>query len=146
MEFHKILIAIDDNPSSMVVAASGLQLARQYNSEIALISIPPDENDNEQDPATRRERNDMMEQNLHASQLNVVEKIFKGISIKTFVAKGIPYKVIIDAAERWGADIIVMGTHGRTGLPHLLLGSVAEDVIRRSKKTVVIIPVVDPDQ
>jgi nucleotide-binding universal stress UspA family protein len=146
MEFHKILIAIDDNPSSMVVAASGLQLARQYNSEIALISIPPDEDDNEQDPATRRERDDMMEQNLHASQLNVVEKIFKGISIKTFVAKGIPYKVIIDAAERWGADIIVMGTHGRTGLPHLLLGSVAEDVIRRSKKTVVIIPVVDPDQ
>lgn len=146
MEFHKILIAIDDNPSAEVVAASGLQLAKQYNSEIALVSIPADESADDQDPATRRERDDMMEQNLHASQLNVMEKIFKGIPVKAFVARGTPYKVIIDAADRWGADIIVMGTHGRKGLPHLLLGSVAEDVIRRSKKTVVIIPVVDPEK
>ncbi|MGY0036445.1 universal stress protein [Pedobacter sp. NJ-S-72] len=49
--------------------------------------------------------------------------------------------MIIETAEKWGADIIVMGTHSRKGLPHLLLGSVAEDVIRHSKKTLIVIPV-----
>lgn len=143
MDIHKILIAIDNNPSSEMVALSGLQLAKQYNAEIALVSIPAsDESDD--DAPTQRERDDMMEHNLNASQLNVIKKVFKSFPVKTFVSKGVPYKVIIDTAESWGADIIVMGTHGRKGLPHLLLGSVAEDVIQHSKKSLVIIPVIEP--
>ncbi|MBC8988054.1 universal stress protein [Pedobacter sp. N36a] len=141
MEFHKILIAIDSNPSAELVALSGLQLAKQFNSEIALISIIDPEGTADEDSPTTRELEDMMEHNLNRSQLNVIEKIFKGIPIKSFVEKGIPYKVILETADKWGADIIVMGTHGRKGLPHLLLGSVAEDVIRHSRKTLIVIPV-----
>lgn len=141
MEFHKILIAIDTNPSAEIVALSGLQLAKQFNSEIALISIIDPDGIPDNDPPTTREREDMMEHNLNRSQGNVIEKIFKGIPIRSFVEKGIPYKMIIEIADKWGADIIVMGTHGRKGLPHLLLGSVAEDVIRHSKKTLIVIPV-----
>lgn len=44
------------------------------------------------------------------------------------------------AAERIGADVIVMGTHGRSGLPHLLLGSVAETVVRNSARPVLLVP------
>lgn len=141
MEFHKILIAIDSNPSAELVALSGLQLAKQFNSEIALISIIDPEGTADEDSPTTRELEDMMEHNLNRSQLNVIEKIFNGFPIKSFVEKGIPYKVILETADKWGADIIVMGTHGRKGLPHLLLGSVAEDVIRHSKKTLIVIPV-----
>ena len=141
MEFHKILIAIDRNPSAELVALSGLQLAKQFNAEIAMISIIDPDSIPDEDPATTRELDDMMEHNLNRSQLNVIEKIFKDFPIRSFVEKGIPYKVIIETAEKWGADIIVMGTHGKKGLPHLLLGSVAEDVIRHSKKTVIVIPV-----
>ncbi|WP_069658319.1 universal stress protein [Arcticibacter eurypsychrophilus] len=143
MEFHKILIAIDNNPSSELVALSGLQLAQQYHSEIALISIPEADSSIDYDPPTQKEEDDMMEHNLNANQLRVIEKVFKDYPVKSFVAKGVPYKVIIETAEEWGADIIVMGTHGRKGLPHLLLGSVAEDVIRHSKRTLVVIPVID---
>lgn len=141
MEFHKILIAIDSNPSAELVALSGLQLAKQFNSEIALISIIDPDGIPDEDSPTTRELEDMMEHNLNRSQLNVIEKIFKGFSIKSFVEKGVPYKVILETADKWGADIIVMGTHGRKGLPRLLLGSVAEDVIRHSKKTLIVIPV-----
>jgi nucleotide-binding universal stress UspA family protein len=141
MEFHKILIAIDNNPSAERVALSGLQLAKQFNSEIALISIIDPDGTPDEDSPTTRELEDMMEHNLNRSQLNVIEKVFKGFPIKSFVEKGTPYKVIIETADKWGADIIVMGTHGRKGLPHLLLGSVAEDVIRHSKKTLIVIPV-----
>jgi nucleotide-binding universal stress UspA family protein len=141
MEFHKILIAIDSNPSAELIALSGLQLAKQFNSEIALVSIIDPEGIPDKDPPTTRELEDMMEHNLNLNQLNVIEKIFKDFPIKSFVEKGIPYKVILETADKWGADIIVMGTHSRKGLPHLLLGSVAEDVIRHSKKTLIVIPV-----
>lgn len=146
MNFHKILIAVDNNPSSETVALSGFQLAKQYNSEIALISIPAIDENLDPDPATQREKDDMMEHNFNATQRDIIEKIFKNVPVKSFVAKGIPYKVIIETADTWGADIIVMGTHGRKGLPHLLMGSVAEDVIRHSRKTIVVIPIKDSQE
>jgi nucleotide-binding universal stress UspA family protein len=46
------------------------------------------------------------------------------------VATGSPAETIVRVAHMRGADLIVMGTHGRTGLPHVLLGSVAEKVVR----------------
>ncbi len=46
------------------------------------------------------------------------------------VAAGLPADIIVRVAHERGADLIVMGTHGRTGLPHMLLGSVAEKVVR----------------
>jgi len=141
MEFHKILIAIDTLPSSEIVALNGLQLAKQFNSEIALISIIDPDTMQDEDAATPREREDMMEHNLNRSQVNVIDKVFKDYHVKSFVEKGNPSKIIISTADTWGADIIVMGTHGRKGLPHLLMGSVAENVVRHSKKTLIIIPV-----
>jgi len=53
-----------------------------------------------------------------------------GISSEFVVSRGYPGDVIVELARDKSADIIVMGTHGRTGLPHVLLGSVAERVIR----------------
>jgi nucleotide-binding universal stress UspA family protein len=63
---------------------------------------------------------------------------------------GVPYEIvvasaahaadgIIDAAWEWGADIIVLGTHARTGLQRVLLGSVAEAVVRHSPISVLLI-------
>lgn len=46
------------------------------------------------------------------------------------VATGLPAEGILETAASWGADLIVLGTHGRRGLAHLLLGSVAEAVVR----------------
>ena len=54
------------------------------------------------------------------------------INITTGIYEGIPHVEIIRSADENKADIIVMGTHGRTGLSHVLLGSVAERVIRTS--------------
>jgi nucleotide-binding universal stress UspA family protein len=45
---------------------------------------------------------------------------------------GVPFQEILSAAEEGGYGLIVIGTHGRTGLDHLLLGSVAERVVRRA--------------
>lgn len=52
---------------------------------------------------------------------------------RTVIREGMPRGAIIDVAKEVGADMIVMGTHGRTGLGHVLFGSVAEHVVRHSR-------------
>ena len=55
-----------------------------------------------------------------------------GVRIQTLTVEGIVSEVIVAEAEARGMDLVVMGTHGRTGFKHLLLGSVAERVLRQS--------------
>jgi universal stress protein A len=52
---------------------------------------------------------------------------------ETLLESGDPSRTIVEVSERDGYDLIVLGTHGRTGLTHLLMGSVAEKVLRRAK-------------
>lgn len=54
------------------------------------------------------------------------------IKLRTLMQTGTPYQAIVDAAKSLKAQLIVMSTHGRTGVSHLLLGSVAERVVRAS--------------
>src|SRR5690606_5334586 len=63
-----------------------------------------------------------------------------GVTTKTHLIEGIPYREIVRMAEELGAGLIVVGTHGRTGLRHLLLGSVAERVVRSAKVPVITVP------
>ena len=46
---------------------------------------------------------------------------------------GRPAEALLEEAQRWGADLIVLGTHGRRGLDHLFFGSVAEQVVRGAR-------------
>ncbi len=55
-----------------------------------------------------------------------------GLGARWIVRSGMPAEEIVDAAAKEGADMIVIGTHGRSGLPRLILGSVAERVIRQA--------------
>lgn len=54
------------------------------------------------------------------------------LEVETIVVTGVPFQEIINAADEKGADIIVIGTHGRTGLSHAMMGSVAEKVVRKA--------------
>ncbi|HEX6290175.1 MAG TPA: universal stress protein [Herpetosiphonaceae bacterium] len=54
-----------------------------------------------------------------------------GFTVKVLVKLGDPAEEIIDLAEQGGSDLVAMATHGRTGLPRLVLGSVAEEALRR---------------
>lgn len=62
---------------------------------------------------------------------------------RTFIREGSPRPAIVEAALELHCEMIVMGTHGRSGLAHLLLGSVAEYVVRNSKVPVLTVRVQD---
>ena len=55
-----------------------------------------------------------------------------GVKVSTAAVMGVPFEEIARGAKDLGYDLIVMGTHGRTGIRHALLGSVAERVVRTS--------------
>jgi universal stress protein A len=70
----------------------------------------------------------------------VVEKVPKTVEVETHVELGVPADVIIDFAGQKNVSLIVMSTHGRTGISHLVLGSVAEKTVRKSSIPVLTIP------
>lgn len=70
----------------------------------------------------------------------VAEKVPKDIEISSEVKIGIPAEVIIEFAREKNIDIIVMATHGRTGLSRFMIGSVAEKTIRQSTIPLLVIP------
>jgi nucleotide-binding universal stress UspA family protein len=55
-----------------------------------------------------------------------------GVSVESRVLRGIPSEDIIRVAQDLATDLVIMGTHGRAGVSHLLLGSVAEGVVRKA--------------
>jgi len=64
----------------------------------------------------------------------------EGVEARGHVAEGVASQAICDAAKRLGADLIVMGTRGRSGLEHVLLGSVAEHTLRIAPCPVITVP------
>jgi nucleotide-binding universal stress UspA family protein len=71
--------------------------------------------------------------NAHTELRDFADKILKeAVPVQVNVAVGTPAEEILRVAREEKVDLIVMGTHGRTGLRHLLLGSVAEEVTRHA--------------
>jgi nucleotide-binding universal stress UspA family protein len=68
------------------------------------------------------------------------------VDVTTAMTSGVPAHAICDYAQRIGADLIVMGTHGRTGVSRAVLGSVAEAVVRHARCPVMTIPTLDAAQ
>jgi nucleotide-binding universal stress UspA family protein len=62
-----------------------------------------------------------------------------GLTVDGVVVHGTPFQEIMEVARAQHVDLIIMGTHGRTGLPHLLLGSVAERVVRLAPCPVLVV-------
>jgi nucleotide-binding universal stress UspA family protein len=85
------------------------------------------------------------EEELRQGAQEALEEMIKAkvpddIEVETFIEMGKAAEVIITFAKEKGIDLIVMATHGRSGLSHLFIGSVAENVIRHSPIPTLIIP------
>jgi universal stress protein A len=72
-------------------------------------------------------------------QLSRVKPTLAGVACEHLCFDGAAVEELLEFAKRENVDLIVMGSHGRTGLPRLLMGSVAEGVTRRAKCPVLIV-------
>ncbi len=136
----KILIAIDNGPLAERIASHGLKLCRQMNAEAAFLSVVDTGFIMTTGAVSPKEIADITKDEFIKIHQELINKFAEDKPIVSFIEEGKPSEVILEAADNWHADLIVLGTHGRTGLSHLLMGSVAEKVIRHSSKQVLVIP------
>jgi len=132
--FRNILVATDGSNYSLVAATEAIGLAKRNNSALTVISVVPSELATPMDiDFTVNQREFIAEKEMHEAEKNakaVKEAAEKeGVFVKAFVLSGKPADAIIETAREKKADLIVLGSHGRTGLEKLLMGSVAERVI-----------------
>lgn len=148
-QLHKILIAVEDSDYSTIATAYGFDLAKKVNAQVALLhvnEVPVTGTPYITDPLINESSVLMpeiiMAQEESSKKLlnNIAEKYGTDITIFTFHKIGNPQEEILATAEEWNADMIILGTHGRTGFDHFISGSVAEKVVRKAKCPVLIIP------
>jgi nucleotide-binding universal stress UspA family protein len=149
----KILIALDYDPTAQKVAEAGFALAGSMNAEITLLHVISDPvyySSVEYSPVMGFTGYMEMGQlqtvsiaRLKEATLQYLEKIKQHLrdeSITTIVTEGDFAESILDTAKDLNSDLIVMGTHSRKWLENILMGSVAEKVLRQSTIPLFIIP------
>lgn len=125
---RKILVAMDFEPHSETVVAEAADYALAFGAHLRLIHVVdvPPELPSAGSPST-------LEKALERAQLRLDEvRLRQTVPCDIELRRGAAGASLIAAAEEFGADLIVMGTHGRSGLVKALMGSVAEYVVRRA--------------
>ncbi len=138
-----ILVPVDFSPDASSAVEYATFLANSFQATITLhhvYQVPPMLNpivpgaDNRVDLEAARVAAERELERLRAE----VQPRSTG-AVRALAEPGVAADAILDRARAGGFDVIVMGTHGRTGLSRMLMGSVAEAVVRRADRPVVIV-------
>lgn len=138
----EILIAVDGSKNSEIAAYTGIELAKALKASVTLLCVVDLSNIVSTAAVGGVVDNEIL-QVYHEEAEKILENISKKYpyeKIKKLTPEGLPAESIIMAAQSHKADMIIMGTHGRTGIRHLLIGSVAENVVRHSHIPVLVVP------
>jgi nucleotide-binding universal stress UspA family protein len=144
-----ILCPTDFSPSSEAAVALAVDLAKQLKSRVVLVHIlqPPVYVGWEESPVALAATAELLDQSRERATQQLSAAVTKlgasGLQVESQVHDGTPHQQIAELSKQF--DLVVMGTHGRTGLPHLLLGSVAERVVRTAHCPVLTVPMHKPD-
>ncbi|KUY30494.1 universal stress protein UspA [Elizabethkingia ursingii] len=140
MKMKSIIIALDESTYSQVIARQGFELATVFKSTVTILLIRNNEAVINASLANISiEENDNSEEKLMI-EIQELAKIFDTIEYSMTTLEGDPMEEIIRFVTGSTADLLIVGTHGRTGLDNWITGSVAEHVIRHATIPVLVIP------
>ena len=138
----KIMIATDGSENVKNAVSYGIEIAKATGAEVYAAYVVSDEH-------AQIARRDLgfakaIEKNLADKGRRATADVGEagkevGVKVESILLKGRPVEEIIDYAEKNDIDMIVMGTLGLTGVKRLLIGSVAENVVRHSKVPVLVV-------
>lgn len=137
MSLRKILVPVDFSQHSHEAIRWAVDLARRYDPAsltLAHVNQPiPWPTSPDGLPVLTADLMTRLRADLEAALEGARrEAAAGGVVVDTKLLDGVPATEIVELARRGGFDLIVMGTHGRTGIKHAILGSVAEKVVRRA--------------
>ena len=142
--YKRILVAIDGSSTSDLTLGEAIKLAKEQKAALRLVhvvdvapALEPPYPFADYEKALREEGEKILATRATTAREAGIEADSKLIIIEMFGER--IYDAIEEEAKDWAADLIVVGTHGRRGFRHLMLGSVAEGVIRVATKPVLLI-------
>jgi nucleotide-binding universal stress UspA family protein len=145
-EYTRILFCTDFSDNSDAAFPTACGIAERNDALLYVLYVLPEDTHHEfvssfmtpdQAKHVRQQIQHKIERNFKERYL---DRIGDRIKVETQTVTGREDEEILNFAEKNGADLIVLGTHGRTGLEHALFGSIADKVIRHSHISVLVVP------
>jgi nucleotide-binding universal stress UspA family protein len=132
-----VIVPLDGSTLSERAVPFGRVLAEAYNAQLVLMRVVP--------PAEFYDRDDLAEREKAMSDAEAyvsgfITRAEGDASVETLAFSGDPASLIVDEARARGLSLIVMSTHGRSGVSEMVYGSVAGEVIRSAECPVLVIP------
>ncbi|MEJ2630534.1 MAG: universal stress protein [Acidihalobacter sp.] len=147
--YQRIIVPVDDSPAAMYGLQAALALAKDQAAQLKLFTvvdeassgyaggelgwIEPEGIDKELRSEARHLLNEAVA-SAEAAGLAPEQELIETPS-------GHTVRAIHQAASQWRADLMVIGTHGRHGMAHMLFGSTAEDVVRSPELPILVVPI-----
>jgi nucleotide-binding universal stress UspA family protein len=138
LSIRRIVLATDLSPTSSGATDHALQLARDLRAELLVVSVIDPESALASGAAVARMDQRRAAREV-AAQSIVVRGRLAGVQVRFLVWEGEPGPAIVEAAGSEAADLIVVGSHGRTRVGRMVLGSVSDHVVRHAPCPVLIV-------
>ena len=127
----RVLLATDGKPHSEKAVSYALDYAKRFGADLFIVYVVSP-------------RSGEVREKVTANGMKVLEELKaralgQGLSVTTLLEAGSPHEATLAAAERIGADAIVVGTSGKTTMDRVLIGSVSEYVVRNARCTVIVV-------
>lgn len=135
-DFSTILVAVDFSDSSDNAFQMALTMAKRFSARLLVLHVinePVDLRGFYVPHISFEKLEEEIEEGAKKMMESFCRRNFHDFdNYECLIVPGLPYEQIISQAGEKKADLIVLGTHGRTGLDHVLFGSTAEKVVRKS--------------
>ena len=144
MAYQNILVPVDGSETSFAAVAKAAELAKAFGSKITVVQVLTLDPYIAAEYITANQTNDLIER-ARASIVKTLEEAKQkfteqGVEAKTKLLEGqVIAREITNAAKDLNADLIVIGSHGRTGLKKLFLGSVAQSILSEGTTPVLVV-------
>ena len=141
MEIKTILCPIDFSEISSNALEYAVFLASHHHADLLLVHVVEHLHEFEYYQVlvfTPQEISEKMEKQAYEELNKLAEQIKNTIKVETVIRQGKAFVEIIKEAKEKDIDLIVMGSHGRTGISQMLMGSVAEKVVRKADRPVLV--------
>jgi nucleotide-binding universal stress UspA family protein len=140
MSFKRILIAVDDSEFSAHAADVGIELAKPLKAKIGFVHVfDPSVGPGTTWSVPADKLMEMSEREAKRLLTRFRELATARSKVPEFLEAGVPAAKIVDAAKKWPADLIGMGSHGRGKIGGLLLGSVSQQVLHHAPCPVLVV-------
>ena len=144
MSYQHILVPVDGSPTSLVAVEHAINFAKTLNSKITLVQVLTLDPYIAAEYLSSTQTNDLIERarksildNLATAEQKFTEA---GITVDVQLLEGqVIQNELLTAAKNLNVDLIIMGSHGRTGFKKLVLGSVAQSILAEGEVPVLIV-------